>query len=294
MREASALAELIARILNVEKVKDGGADYRVVVTDTAGNVGEVLYSPDDEQWVADEGYDSEILGARLRAEISPLPSPARLEKIRETSRRVMTAHDKTLRKLEDSGPWGELAGRLYPDRSREQPDPEVRKLLASAAEATEILSPDELEAFADKRRKELAHLSPETMILVLGKNLCGRRGIHHPGVLSHHDYPRDTYCRLPYQHEESCKPACCREALDMGLHHEDLPGGADLWAGTENPPDPNEVAACMATEFDVEVLDEERCEREKRGEEAEADEAFQNQRHESEFGVLTEDDGEVD
>ncbi len=77
MHEAVSMAGVVAGLLNRHKVKDGGADYRMVVTDTAGNVAEVLYSPEDAQWVADEGYDAETLSMRFRAEITPQPEQER-------------------------------------------------------------------------------------------------------------------------------------------------------------------------------------------------------------------------
>lgn len=73
MREAHGLADLIAELLNTQGAAeriDGGADFRILVTDRAANVAEVqLYKSDGARgarWGAEDGFDRPALASRLQ------------------------------------------------------------------------------------------------------------------------------------------------------------------------------------------------------------------------------------
>jgi hypothetical protein len=71
MNEAIHFAGFIGRLLDHANAADGGAQYRILVTDTAGNVSEIEWSPAHGQWIAEQGYDLPTLRVRLRLDENP-------------------------------------------------------------------------------------------------------------------------------------------------------------------------------------------------------------------------------
>ncbi len=84
MYEANRMAEVLAELLNEHGVRDGGAQYRFVVTDTAGNVAEVTYSERpaggwpcsavlESGWgVSEEEFDRKKFAERTRSPVSEI------------------------------------------------------------------------------------------------------------------------------------------------------------------------------------------------------------------------------
>lgn len=66
MYEAHALGRWINAALKEAGVRDGGAEYTITVTDTAGNVGTIIY--EDDRWAFDDGLFAKRLASQLPAE----------------------------------------------------------------------------------------------------------------------------------------------------------------------------------------------------------------------------------
>jgi hypothetical protein len=65
MHEANALATYIADILNNHtSLRDNGASFLIVVTDTAGNCSEITET--NGSWIAIDGFSKSKLLTRLR------------------------------------------------------------------------------------------------------------------------------------------------------------------------------------------------------------------------------------
>jgi hypothetical protein len=67
MNEALALAAWLCEHLNGYRVRDDGACYAILVTDTAGNVAEIEANPAG-RWIWEEGHHEKRLRERLRME----------------------------------------------------------------------------------------------------------------------------------------------------------------------------------------------------------------------------------
>jgi hypothetical protein len=65
MHEALGMARLVRDFLNTNGAQDGGAGYRIIVTDTAGNSAEVWHH-DDHAWILEDDVDLPLLRTRLR------------------------------------------------------------------------------------------------------------------------------------------------------------------------------------------------------------------------------------
>lgn len=64
MYEAQGLANTIRDLLTERHIGDNGANYRITVTDMAGNVAEIWW--EDDQWAFDDGFDRAMFQQRTR------------------------------------------------------------------------------------------------------------------------------------------------------------------------------------------------------------------------------------
>ncbi len=65
MHEALGMAGRICELLKASDAQDRGADYRILVTDTAGNCAEVLWDS-EVGWLWEEGFSTDKLLLRTR------------------------------------------------------------------------------------------------------------------------------------------------------------------------------------------------------------------------------------
>jgi hypothetical protein len=59
MQEAVVLGTELSRLFTDQNLEDGGARYKIVVTDTAGNISEVHWDNEQAKWVSKEGVSRE-------------------------------------------------------------------------------------------------------------------------------------------------------------------------------------------------------------------------------------------
>ena len=59
MHEAVVMGTELSRMFTDQNLKDEGAQYKIVVTDTAGNIAEVHWDREQGRWVSEEGVSKE-------------------------------------------------------------------------------------------------------------------------------------------------------------------------------------------------------------------------------------------
>ena len=69
MHEALGMARLVCDMLNSYGAQDSGAEYQIVVTDTAGNYAEIRFQKSHNRWIMDDDVNRKELNLRLRQEM---------------------------------------------------------------------------------------------------------------------------------------------------------------------------------------------------------------------------------